>query len=333
MKMMDVIGKKILMFSPYGATKHYGEAIKGELERRGAIVIGYDERPSQNALMKIIIRLFKKKVPQIFSSYIEGIIRLNQNVEFDYVLICRGEAFTEHSIGKLRKAFGKAKFILYLWDILETTNVKNIIHSFDKAMSFDPYDAQNEKGLMFRPTFCVPAYKQVKVLNDVKFDIMFVGTLHSSRYKIIESFKCAFEKQNLSYFIYLYVPSILVYIKDLIMKFPYISIKKVNFLPITLKDTVKKMDECRCVLDINYTTQKSLSMRAYEAMFSRRKYITTNSEIKNYDFYNESNILVIDINNPIIPKSFVESPFEDIDTNILHRYSVEGFVEDLFEGM
>lgn len=331
--MINLKNKKVLMFSPYGATKHYGDAIKEELERRGAIVKGYDERPSQNAIMKIVIRLFKKKVPQIFSSYIERIIRQNANVEFDYVLICRGEAFTEHSIDKLKKAFGKAKFILYLWDILETTNVKNIIHCFNKAMSFDPYNVLNNKGLMFRPTFCVPAYEKVKPLKEGKYDIMFVGTLHSSRYKIIESFKQAFDKQNLTYFVYLYVPSILVYIKDLILKFPYISIKKVNFSPITLNATVKKMDECCCVLDINYTTQKSLSMRPYEAMFSKRKYITTNPEIKNYDFYDENNILIIDINNPIIPKSFVDSSFKDIDPNILHRYSVKGFVEELFDGM
>lgn len=29
--MIDFNGKNILMFSPYGATKHYGEAIKDEL--------------------------------------------------------------------------------------------------------------------------------------------------------------------------------------------------------------------------------------------------------------------------------------------------------------
>lgn len=58
--MIDFKGRNILMFSPYGATKHYGEAIKDELLKRGAKVKGYDERPSQNALMKIIIRFLKK---------------------------------------------------------------------------------------------------------------------------------------------------------------------------------------------------------------------------------------------------------------------------------
>ena len=41
--MIDFKGRNILMFSPYGATKHYGEAIKDELLKRGAKVKGYDE--------------------------------------------------------------------------------------------------------------------------------------------------------------------------------------------------------------------------------------------------------------------------------------------------
>ena len=53
--MTDLCGKKCLVFSPYGTTVHYGEAIKAELVRRGAIVKGYDERPSQGTFSKILI--------------------------------------------------------------------------------------------------------------------------------------------------------------------------------------------------------------------------------------------------------------------------------------
>ena len=49
-----------------------------------------------------------------------------------------------------------------------------------------------------------------------------------------------------------------------------------------------------------------------------------------YDFYNENNILVVDIKKPIIPRAFIDSPFVDIDAQVLHKYSVEGLVDDLF---
>ena len=175
--MIDFKGKNILMFSPYGATKHYGEAIKDELLKRGAKVKGYDERPSQNAMMKIIIRFLKKRIPQIFAKYIDAIIKENQGVCFDYILICRGEAFTECTVNRLKKAFPNAQCILYLWDILETTNVRDVIYCFDKAMSFDPYNVASESLLKFRPTFFVPLYRSVPINAEYKYDIMFIGTL------------------------------------------------------------------------------------------------------------------------------------------------------------
>ena len=45
--MKNFTDKKVLLFSPYGCTKHYGVAIKEELEKRGAKVDEYDERPSE----------------------------------------------------------------------------------------------------------------------------------------------------------------------------------------------------------------------------------------------------------------------------------------------
>lgn len=331
--MTKIEGKRILMFYPYGATKHYGDAIKAELEKRGARICAYDERPSQSSCMKIAIRLLKKKLPYLFLSYINMIIRNNREKDFDYILVCRGEAFTPLVVGRLREAFPKAKMILYLWDILRTTNVSEVIPYFDKAFSFDPDDVASNSKLIFRPTFFVPQYAEIEQSDVHHYDVMFVGTLHSNRYKIIRNFISVFEGMGLSFYVYLYVPSRIVYIKDWIRKFPYIKVSNVRFTPITMPDTVKVLLETKVVLDINYTSQKSLSMRAFEALAARRKYITTNPEIRHYDFYDERNILVIDLEHPVIPKSFIESPFCPVNDSILYKYSVSGLVDDLFDNL
>ena len=65
-------------------------------------------------------------------------------------------------------------------------------------------------------------------------------------------------------------------------------------------------------------------------MAAERKYITTNPEVKKYDFYNPQNIAVIDLNNPVLPDNFISSPFIPVPENILKKYSVEGLVDDLF---
>lgn len=328
---MEILqGKRILMFSPYGATKHYGDAIKEELTRRGASVQGYDERPSQKASSKIVIRLFKKRMPQIFNKYIKKIIAENNKEDFHYILICRGEAFNTRSIALLRQAYPEAKIILYLWDILRCADVREIISRCDKAMSFDPQDVEENEGLEFRPTFYMNEYANMKRLKVKEHDCIFIGTLHSNRHKIISALEKSLKERGIDMFSYLYVPSRIVYIKDLILKFPYISPGKVHFKPISLSETIKLLASSAAVLDINYTNQKSLSYRAFEAMAAERKYITTNPEVKKYDFYNPQNVAVIDLNNPQIPDNFISSPFISIPESVLKRYSVAGLVEDLF---
>jgi hypothetical protein len=331
--MLDLREKNILMFSPYGATKHYGEAIKKELIERGAVVFGYDERPSQNGLVKIVIRLFKKKIPQIFDKYINHVIKENEYNCIDYILICRGEAFTPYTIKHLKRSFPKAKVLLYLWDVMHECPMKDALNICDRAMSFDPEDVANNDKLEFRPTFFVDDYKNVKTESKFKYDVCFIGTLYAPRHKIIKSLIRSFDNQGIKAYMYLYVPGILMYIKELICHFPFMGISKVQFKPLDLGTTISILDECKCILDLNPPYQKSLSTRAHEAMAARRKYITTNSEILKYEHYHPDNILVIDINSPIIPKGFLEKPFHVMPDNILYKYSVKGLVDDLFDGL
>ena len=319
-----------MVFAPYGCTQHYGDAIRDELISRGANVKRYDERPSQKSLTKIVIRLFKKKVPQIFDRYIAKLIKENEGTKFDYILICKGEAFTPLTINHLRQAYPGVTIILYLWDVMHLTKMDDVITSCDRVYSFDPGDVAKNKGLIFRPTFFVKEYTAVREAKDYNNDVVFIGTLFGKRYKEIQNFKNKFEAAGYRFLSYLYVPGLIVYIKHFITKFPYISIKKIHLDPLSVAGTVDVLNETKAILDINYSFQQSLSTRAHEAMAARRKYITTNPEIKTYDYYNPNNILVIDRNNPVIPKEFMVSDFEPIDSKVLYKYSIPGLVDDLF---
>lgn len=327
--MIDLAGKKVLLFSPYGCTKHYGQAIKAELQSRGAYVDEYDERPSQNAWMKIIIRLFKKKVPQIFNNYIKRVISKNREKDYDYILICRGEAFTSYSIATLRSAYPRAKVILYLWDVMHNCKMKDVLSACDKCMSFDPVDA-SENNIGFRPTFFVDDYLKVGDTNDYKYDMEFICTLYHPRHKMVKQLRKRFEAQGIRFYTYLYVPGMIRYIQESIFHFPFYPFKEISLTPISISSTIDILNKTRCILDINPPYQTSLSTRAHEAMAARRKYITTNKYIKDYDYYNPNNILVIDIDDPIIPKEFLETSFEPVQEDILYKYSVRGLVDDLF---
>ena len=332
MKMTNLAGKSVLLFSPYGCTKHYGQAILAELQNRGAYVDEYDERPSQNTLIKIIIRLFKKKIPQIFDNYIKKVIAENSCKDYEYILICRGEAFTPHSIRTLRKAYPKAKVILYLWDVMHECAMKDVLSACDKCMSFDPNDAR-ENNIGFRPTFFVDDYLGVEDNTKFKYDLSFIGTMYAPRHKMMKFLDSKFKEQSLRFCKYLYVPGVLMYIKEFLIHFPFYPINKVNFSPISIEGTIKLLNESKGILDINPPYQVSLSTRAHEAMAARRKYITTNIHIKDYELYNPNNIFIVDINNPILPKEFFEQPFEPVPERIMYKYSVKGLIDDLFENI
>jgi predicted alternative tryptophan synthase beta-subunit len=53
-----------------------------------------------------------------------------------------------------------------------------------------------------------------------------------------------------------------------------------------------------------------------------KKLITTNSDIKNYDFYDENNILIIDTKKPVIPIEFIKKPYIQIPEEIISQYKV-----------
>ena len=86
--------------------------------------------------------------------------------------------------------------------------------------------------------------------------------------------------------------------------------------PIPLEMVNQFIDESKALLDIHRTKQDGLSFRVFESLGKEKKLITTNKDIKNYDFYNEQNILIIDENFEI-PKSFFDSKYIPIPEMIL----------------
>ena len=62
----------------------------------------------------------------------------------------------------------------------------------------------------------------------------------------------------------------------------------------------------KVILDLMRENQYGLSFRVFEAMALEKKIITDNEKIKNYDFYNPNNILVLNKDFSNITKEFFE---------------------------
>jgi len=89
----------------------------------------------------------------------------------------------------------------------------------------------------------------------------------------------------------------------------------------------------KCVVDIHSPHQSGLTMRAIEALGAKRRLITTNNNVKCYDFFDDKNVLIFNMNNPIISLSFLEKDFEPIQDNTHTKYSLAEWVMVIFEGL
>jgi hypothetical protein len=324
--------KKVLLFVPNGKGV-YGSAMSEQLEKCGAYVDVYDERPSASTSSKIITRLGKKQLAHVFKKYIKKIILFNIEKSYDYVLVIRGECFNEATMKLLRTSFPSAYFILYLWDSLKNTDTRPAFPFFDKILSFDKEDVENNKELIHRPLFFIPSYRNYGNCSQYEYDLMFIGKVHSDRFSFIKKIQKEIADKGLRAFFYFYFPSRLLYLQKRFFdnSFKNTSLKDFEFKMIKAVNIANYMSKSKCSLDMQHPLQTGLTMRTIEVLGAKRKLITTNPVIKTYDFYNENNIMVVDRKTPAIDLSFINSPYQEVDKNIYEYYSIEGWVETIFK--
>ncbi|MGL5797842.1 MAG: hypothetical protein ACRCYT_06505, partial [Cetobacterium sp.] len=106
-----------------------------------------------------------------------------------------------------------------------------------------------------------------------------------------------------------------------------------SFQKLTYKENIENVKKSKVVVELNYFTQNGLTLRTFECIGAETKLVTENKDICNYDFYNSDNIYILkdekDIEN--IPVSFFEKPYIKIDENIKEKYSLDGFIKEIFK--
>ena len=331
MNFLELNKKKILFF--YTKTFSYEKEIINKMISLGAEVECFDERPSNSILVKGIIRvkrsLFQKKI----NAYYQNILSEIGDKQFDYLFVIKGEVVPSKFLDELRKRLPNCKFIYYTWDSFENNpSALSILHHFDKKITFDHVDAI-KYNLKFRPLFYIDRYKMLNSKDTIKkYDLLFLGTAHTDRYKVGNKLTNWCDQNGFSSFAYYFMPSRSVYFIKLLFdsSFKRFDYGKLSFKSLQISDIINLYDKSSIILDVNHPNQKGLTMRTFEALGASKKIITTNTEIRKYVFYNENNILIIDRNNIDIPSKFFESKFNPLDSEILESMSITGWLRSIF---
>lgn len=327
---MTLNGKKILLFCP----KYFGyeNEIKTELENQGAKVELFDERPQNSPLLKAILRLKKEFINKLIEKYYNKVINEVKDIRFDYVFFVNAEAVSEKILNTLKNEFSEAIFILYMWDsVRNKKNTINIIQYFDKVFTFDKNDSLNNSKMSFRPLFYINKYKNLSRSKRLKYDFCFIGTAHSDRINLIRKIEYSMANKGKKIYKYFFLQSKLQFLyKKLFEKdFRKVKFRDVSFKSLSQDDILNVVEESRIIIDIQHPNQSGLTMRTLEVLGAKKKLITTNKDIMNYDFFNENNILLIERENPIIPDTFIGAKYKEYTNEIYNKYSIKGWVEEI----
>lgn len=328
--MIDLKGKRILFFHlpNYG----YHKVMIDAFEKAGASVDAFDSRPSHSFWAKALIRINRNLIGVYINKYYNKILGKISNNTYDYVYFYKGEAVSEDTIKQLRALNPYAHFVLYFCDSIENNHcAQRIIQYFDKCYTFDKYDSLTY-NISFLPLFYSPYYANIASSKvEKKYDFLFVGTVHSDRYNFVSKIVSQFREMGKKAFTYYYFPNKILYYK---MCFQNAMVRKApkdefHFLTIPPDEMTRLMQESKIVVDIQHPKQTGLTMRTIETLGAKRKLITTNKEVVNYDFYDPQNILVVDRQNPVISELFINTPYKEIPFDIYNKYSINSWITQL----
>lgn len=332
MKNHNLKGKKVLFF--YLSTFNYEIEIQKAMEREGAIVKAYNERPTNNVAVRILIRLNRNLINKYIDEYYDEIIKQTADESFDYIFFIKGESISPAIIERLRNVHPEAKIIIYYWDsIANNKNAKSMLTCFDKVFSFDKNDCK-QFNLKFLPLFYIPQYADIANKHvEQEYDMMFAGTTHSERYEFVNNIANQIKQVGGKCFTWFYFPNKLNFykLKWDNPKFRSAKIEDFVFTPMSRDVLLDYYAKSRIQIDMQHPKQTGLTMRTIETLGAKKKLITTNHHVFEYDFYRPENILVIDRNNPIISADFLNVGWKDIPEDVYKKYSISSWINTVFE--
>jgi hypothetical protein len=302
--------KSILFIAP--EFFNFPELIHQELIRQGYDVYFVPDRPSKRAIVKILVR----KARWILSLYLWWHYTsafANVPSEIDEVFIIKGESFSPGLIRWMRQRFARARFQLYLWDSLKNSSAAlSWMKQMDRVWTFDFEDSKRIPSLQFIPNFCIKVAKeeerQAWAAAPIRWNLSFFGTVHTDRLRILDSISNELPKDISFYrFLFFQSPLLFCFRKYFDPFFKKFKSEEMSYRAKVGDDWAQIARSTVAILDIHHPGQTGLTHRTLECLGMGMKLVTTNQSIKNYPFYDERLIHVIDREKPVIDPEFLKS--------------------------
>lgn len=237
----------------------------------------------------------------------------------DIILVIRPDRITKKTHIEIKK--NTDKYIAYIYDSCNRFPINHLKKDiFDTIFSFDINDCK-KFGFQHLSNYIYLEKKELKQPVDFKTNLFIISSI-DERLPLLNKLAnyCTNNKIKINF--------IIVGKKKPINLNNQIVYTNKN---IFFDDLKLNLEEAKIFLDLVRKGQNGLSFRIFEALSYQRKIITSNQSIKEYDFYNPNNILVIDEKQFSIPKSFLDTPYEPLSETIYEKYTIKNWVNIVFK--
>ncbi|MCY0975831.1 hypothetical protein PGH12_13910 [Chryseobacterium wangxinyae] len=236
---------------------------------------------------------------------------------FDYCIIFRADRLPEFLINYLSKKSNKT--ITYQYDSLSVSekilHYKNYLH---KIFVFDPADLQYRADNL---AFTTNYHFNISYKKSNSIFMYYLGVWKATRYQKLCNLLRNSEVNKFKNKIFLIDSNELSENKE-------IQIIKAH---IPYKMYLKEIIAATVLIDIKLEVHNGLSFRFFEALNFKKKIITNNHSIKNYNFYHPDNVFITDFENFDGLAEFMQKPYQTIPENIVKMYSFENWIKNILE--
>lgn len=231
------------------------------------------------------------------------------------------------------------RYIAYLYDSIERSEfpIEHLLKDiFDEIYSFDIDDCKKYGFIKTCNYIYLPESKSM-TNSEKKYNIINISSF-DKRFESINEIANQLKNYKIK-FKFILIGKNITY-KVLKFRFFYwLKHKKSIFIDKDIKFQSKKIgldgliaqyNNSNIILDLVQDNQSGLSFRFFEALAFQKKIITNNSNVKNYNFYNPNNILVIE-DKLDFNTSFFETDYTPISDEIYNQYTIESWINVVFK--
>lgn len=329
--------KNVLLIAPSWVNLH--QDIIGGLEAMGNYVEYIPEYSFKGDPLRIkargLVVMNDAKANLKKTEYWKGYLGKTDTI-FDFLLVIDGQGVNNTLFEELKKRNQNVYMVNYLYDTTYS------MYHFEENFLFynDVFTFDNRDAAKYHIK-TLPIYWQrtnVEKNDRYKYDVFGLGAYSDNRYRLYRQVKLLADEMGKSSFIKLYAPPVkhdlLQKAKDMLKwitgRRNYISYKlyKSDFITSELIST----DEFRryvqmseIVLDTKVLNQEGLTARFMWALGAGKKIITTNDSVRNYDFYDANQILVLE--DCLFTESDKQAILDFIDAKYVHTKDRQHLVE------